>query len=362
MSKTTHDVSSLKTDQVGLSPTGLKPKYQDAADSATVTTDQTKSECKVGLNPLLAVLQSHNNATVNSVTLNPEEKSRGKKADEDRERRERKSLAEKSANKLVGLVKVYDNARTEVEAAFQPLKKKIQDNPDYRDWLRNIQTFFAHRLRGKRADGTPIELLFDKYASPEDFAKAETNRTWDHISRCIGDTGRQLKSGEKILTVTAGGSGGGLTADEKSARDMKSLINAAEKLVNNRSKLPETTKLILGETFAPAKTVTVKPIEIADGADGDTVTAKASHAIPVRAVTAFIADVYGGTRVSLRDVDMSLLTTPVLSRIFGEFLKLVDKLADGDQILRSFDYDINQILNKRKTTQASNPTEETVAA
>jgi hypothetical protein len=369
------NVSSLKTDLVGLSETELKAKYQEAADSAKAKALKqglsveeadaiaaialaTGDPYKVAVRKMRAKAKA-SEATVKSVTLTAEEKARKenpaarvaviKKAEQ------HDDAIRKFIGDLKGTADQIKAANKQLEDLKETFSDKVRKGGSaLRDHLQGVRDYFAH----KPAD----ELFRGKYKVGEDYSQGEYGVCYDYFCRVINklnEVGLQrLLLGEGDSNPNPPSEGNKETADETSARQRKAVIGAVNKVLTHASSVPEGMKSLLKAVFSDeAKPPVAMPIEITD-AEAETRTASASGYIPVRNVTALVVDLYG-TRVSVHDVDYGLVTPSVVIDILKEVTKALTKhmtYEDEGAVLRGHNLGLEDLLNNRaKTLVTVNP-------
>ena len=367
------NVSSLKTDLVGLSETEMKAKYQEAADSAKAEALKqgwsveeadaiaaialaTGDHYKVAVRKMRAKAKA-SEATVKIVTLTAEEKARKEnpaaRAAVIKKAEQHDDAIRKFIGDLKGTADQIKAANKQLEDLKGTFSDKVRKGGSaLRDHLQGVRDYFAHK---------PVDELFrGKYKVGEDYSQGEYGVCYDYFCRIINklnEVGLQrLLLGEGDSNPPA--EGNKETADETSARQQKAVIGAVNKVLAHASSVPQGMKSLLKAVFSDeAKPAVATPIEITD-AEAETRTASASGYTPVRNVTALVVDLYG-TRVSVHDVDYGLFTPSVVIDILKEVTKALTKhmtYEDEGAVLRGHNLGLEDLLNNRaKTLVTVNP-------
>lgn len=302
-----------------------------------------------------------------------DDKKRAKKADAANAKDKQQKDAEAAANRLGKFLGEFADAHRKYVKAFQSLKEKMTD-PQLREDVQTVRDFFAVRT-------TPKRLLFGKYDSAQAWCRHELDKDWDYLLNCIREAQANLRKAQDVeltavsrvetLFLTEGEIAGGKKPPKPPKSGGEKLEAAANLLLGiGGSNLPEETKQALGSKFSqPTPKSTSKEIdtESLDNADVTATAVRPSHAIRT-ADTALIVDLYGGTRVSIRDVDHSLFTPEVILDILESVVRVTtSRLSREDRhiVLAGHSITVEDLLNNNGTKtidQVSNPTEETVTA
>jgi hypothetical protein len=263
----------------------------------------------------------------------------------------------KEVGDLVDILHEIDDLEEKIAGKRETFVSTLRNSNQLREDLHHMREYFVHK---------PTEELFlGKYKKGTEWSYGEFGVGYDYIVKQLREFNNLQSSLQPLLL----GEGVELPTDPSpkdeggtAEREAKAIKSAVNKVLANADNLPTGLREALESKFTESSQPKEKVIDVPEGEGTITAT---SSAIPVKGTTAFVVDIYGGTRVAIRDVDRSLLTVPILADILDIILDLAEgTVSDQDfgLLLRSHNLNTEDRLNNGETieVQMSNPTSETV--